>query len=183
MEPSAFINDRRSGKDRRARRFGNLRWYLKTGQRRRIRREADRGKIRELDSYPSELFYVVILVLGLSVVDGILTLWLIENGATELNPVMAYYLEQGPQIFMIAKYFLTAAVVIIAVVLNHTFLRFFRIRFGQLLKVFAGCFAMVVAWELFLMYSAVESMITREAGGLDCMLKHLFELGLRPEKQ
>ena len=150
-EPLTYPTERRSGKDRRARQFGDLRWFLRTGRRRQIRREADRRKINPLDSYPTELFVVVILVLGLSVVDGILTLWLIDKGATEMNPVRAYYLELGPQIFMLAKYLITVFVVIIAVVMNHAFLRHLKIQFGQLLKVFAGCFAMVVAWELFLM--------------------------------
>ncbi len=153
--PSTYTTERRSGEDRRAKRFGNLRWFLKTGQRRHIRREADRRKINQLDSYPKDLFVVIILVLGLSVADGILTLWLIDKGATELNPVMAYYLKQGPQIFMLAKYLLTASVVIIVVVMNYAFLRLLKIQFGQLLKVFAGCFAMVVAWELFLVAQLV----------------------------
>ncbi len=150
-----FTTERRSGKDRRVKRSGNLRWFLKTGQRRQIRREADRQKINELDSYPTELFVVIVLVLGLSVADGVLTLWLIDKGATELNPVMAYYLKQGPHVFMLAKYLITASVVIIAVVMNNAFLRLLKIQFGQLLKVFAGCFAMVVAWELFLMAQLV----------------------------
>ena len=149
-EPMTYTTERRSGKDRRAKRFGNLRWFLKTGRRRQVRREADRRKITQLDSYPTELLIAIIFVLGLSVVDGILTLWLIDRGATELNPVMAFYLEQGPQIFMLVKYLLTAFVVIITVVMNYVVLRLLNIQFGQLLKVFAGCFAMVVAWELFL---------------------------------
>ena len=95
------------------------------------------------------------LVLVLSVADGMLTLWLIDRGATELNPIMDYYLDQGPHIFMLAKYLITAFVVIITVVMNYAFLRFFKIQFGQMLKVFAGCFAMVVAWELFLVAQLV----------------------------
>ena len=149
-EPMTYTTERRSGKDRRVKRFGNLRWFLKTGQRRKIRREADRRKITQLDSYPTELLVVIIFVLGLSVTDGILTLWLIDRGATELNPVMAYYLDLGPHIFMLAKYLLTAFVVIITVVMNYVGLRLIKIQFGQMLKVYAGCFAMVVAWELFL---------------------------------
>lgn len=155
MEQPAYNTERRSGTDRRARRFRNIRWLLKKGQRRHVRRESDRHKLQELDAYPTDLFIVVILVLGLSVVDGVLTLWLVDNGATELNPVMAYYLEQGPQVFMAAKYLITAAVVTIVVAFNHAFLHFLKIRFGQLLKVFAGCFAMVVVWELFLMVHLV----------------------------
>jgi hypothetical protein len=143
--------ERRSVGDRRQKRFGNLKWMLKKGQRRRVRRASDQFKIHALDVYPQRLFILVILILGLSVVDGILTLWLIDSGASELNPVMAYYLRQGPQIFMAAKYLITAAVVLIAVAMNHSVFRIVRVRASYLLTAFAGCFAMVVAWELFLM--------------------------------
>jgi hypothetical protein len=149
-ESCAHTVERRSGKDRRAKRFGNLKWMLKRGQRRQVRRASDRRRIHELDLYPKELFFRIVLVLGLSVVDGMLTLWLIDSGAREINPIMAYYLKLGPQIFMAAKYMITVAVVLIAVALHHTALRILRVRAGQLLTAFAGCFAMVVAWELFL---------------------------------
>lgn len=152
---SAYRVERRSGRDRRAKRFGNIRWFLKTGQRRKVRRESDRRKIICLDYYPAELFTVIVIILALSVIDGILTLWLIDKGAMEVNPVMAFYLNLGPDIFMAIKYLVTAAAVTIVVVMNHAFIRILRVRFGQLLKVFAGCFAVVVVWELYLMAQLV----------------------------
>jgi hypothetical protein len=150
-ENSAYPAERRSGRDRRVRRFGNLIWMFKSGRRRQVRRASDQRRIHELDDYPKELFFLIILVLGLSVVDGILTLWLMDLGAREVNPVMAYYLKQGPQIFMAAKYLITAAVVLITVAMNHAVFLMLRVRTSHLLTAFAGCFAMVVAWELFLM--------------------------------
>ena len=110
-----------------------------------MRRKADQRKLHTLDHYPPGLFYVLIAVLVLSVVDALLTLWLIDHGAFEVNPVMAYYLELGPNIFMAVKYFLTVSVVLIGVLLNYAYVRFVRFKFGQILNVFAGCFAMVVA--------------------------------------
>lgn len=142
--------ERRSGKDRRAKRFGDIRWFLKTGRRRQIRRQADRRKLFLLDYYPPQLFYIIILILFLSVTDAYLTLWLIGEGAMEINPVMAYYLSLGPNIFLAVKYLMTAAAVTIVVLMNYAIARMIPFRFGQLLKFFAGCFGMVVAWELFL---------------------------------
>ena len=142
--------ERRSGKDRRAKRFGDIRWFLKTGRRRQIRRQADRRKLFLLDYYPPQLFYLLVLILFLSVVDAYLTLWLIDEGAMEINPIMAYYLSIGPNTFLAAKYLLTVAAVTIVVLMNYAIVRIIPFQFGQLLKLFAGCFAMVVAWELFL---------------------------------
>ena len=76
---------------------------------------------------------------------------LISEGAQELNPVMAYFLALGPNIFLMSKYLITAASVVIVVLLNY--ITFQRVRFpmGELLRYFAGCFAAVVIWETFLL--------------------------------
>ena len=145
-----YIVDRRSGRERRTERFGDIRWLLKTGRRRQVRREVDRRKLQALDYYPPKLFVVLVAVLLLSIIDALLTLWLIDNGAVEINPVMAYYLKLGPNIFLAAKYLITVFAVTIGVLLNYAYVRFFRFQLGQILNVFAGCFAMVVVWELFL---------------------------------
>ena len=142
--------ERRSGGDRRQRRWGNLIWLLKTGRRGALRRTSDRRRLRLLDYYSPKLFYSLTLVLLLSVADAFLTLLLIDNGAKELNPVMAYFLQYGPNTFMLVKYILTAMGVTIVVLLNYVVIRKTRIRFQVLMQIFAGCFAAVVAWELLL---------------------------------
>lgn len=142
--------ERRSGIDRRTKRFGDTLWLLKTGQRRQVRRQDDRRKVVMLDRYPPQLLGVIVLVLGLSVLDAYLTLWLTGRGAIEINPVMAYYLDLGPSVFLVTKYLMTAAAATIAVMLNYAAIRIFKVRIGQLLKAFACCFAMVVVWELFM---------------------------------
>jgi hypothetical protein len=85
------------------------------------------------------------------VVDALLTLWLVDAGARELNPVMAFFLAYGPNIFLLSKYLMTAVSVVIVVLLNY--ITFQRVRFpiGELLGVFAGCFAVVVIWETVLL--------------------------------
>lgn len=142
--------ERRSGKDRRTKRFGDIWWLLKTGQRRKVRRLSDRRKLHMLDFYPPKMLAWLVLVLFLSIADALLTLWLMDNGAIELNPVMAFYIELGPNIFMAVKYMLTVSVVLLAVLLNYTYVRAFGLQFSHLLNIGAGCFALVVIWELFL---------------------------------
>ena len=91
----------------------------------RPRRE-DRRRIHLFDVYNPKIFYAVTIILLLSVIDAFLTLWLLGEGATELNPVMAYFLLFGPVIFMIAKYALTSASVVIVVVLNYVCIQHIR---------------------------------------------------------
>lgn len=142
--------ERRSGKERRTKRFNDMWWLFKTGQRRKVRRLSDRRKLQMLDLYPSRMLVWLILVLCLSIADALLTLWLIDNGAIELNPVMAYYIKLGPYIFMGVKYMITVSVVILAVLLNYTYVRAFGLQFKHILNVGAASFALVVMWELFL---------------------------------
>lgn len=148
--------ERRSGKDRRTKRFSDIRWLLKMGLRHQVRRHADRRKLHMLDHYPPKLFRVLIVVLILSIVDALLTLWLIDNGAVEMNPVMAFYIELGPGIFIATKYMMTVAVVTIGVLLNYANVRFLRCQVSRILNLFAGCFAMVVVWEMYLIVRFVR---------------------------
>lgn len=91
------------------------------------------------------------LVLALSLTDAWFTLVLIDHGAIELNPVMDFYLQKGASTFVGVKYMLTAASVIIIVAFNYVFIPHFKLFIRDLLKLFAGGFAAVVSWELFLM--------------------------------
>lgn len=144
------IIERRSNTGRRLKPFWGFRWLFTPGQRRLVRRKSDLREIHILDYYSPKLFYFLLATLLLSVVDALLTLWLIDYGAVELNQVMAYFLDKGPNVFMTVKYFLTVTVVTITVLINYVYFQFFRMQFGHMLKIFAGTLACVVVWELFL---------------------------------
>ena len=144
------LMERRSGQDRRKKRFNLFRRPFSSRRRRSLRRQEDLRGFYLLDYYSPKIFYVVTLILMLSVVDALLTLWLIGSGAEELNPVMAYFLGIGPSVFMMVKYLITSTSVVIVVVLNYTFIQRIRLQLGDLLNYFAGCFIAVVVWELVL---------------------------------
>ena len=148
---SDFVIERRSGKDRRKRSFNFLRQPFTSGRRRMPRRRSDRCRFFLFDYYSPKLFYAIVLVLMLSVVDALLTLLLVNEGAQELNPVMAYFLTFGPTNFLMVKYLITSVSVVIVVLLNHMVIRHVRFPIGDLLQYFAGCFAAVVIWEAFLL--------------------------------
>jgi len=147
---SNIIVDRRSGKDRREKRFNLFQRPFASGRRRSMRRQADRRRFYLFDYYSPKIFFAVTLVLLLSVVDALLTLWLIGEGAQEVNPVMAYFLNIGPNAFMAAKYLITSASVVIVVLFNYILIQRVHFQMGDLLHYFAGCFAAVVIWELVL---------------------------------
>ena len=90
------------------------------GRRRTIRREADKGKYIFFDSYDLRLFITLLLLLILSVSDAYLTLTLVKTySATELNPIMAVYLEHGSITFFLEKFLFTSVAVFIFCIFNH----------------------------------------------------------------
>lgn len=79
------------------------------GQRKIIRREADRKKYNFVDVYSPHLFLMLLLLLILNISDSYLTLALIkENVATEVNPIMEFYLEYGNVSFFMVKLLITS---------------------------------------------------------------------------
>ena len=143
--------ERRSGQNRREHKLPLFKKLYFKGMRSSVRRAEDRQRIVALDRYKPSLFIGSMIVLCLSLLDALLTLILIAQGARELNPVMQYYLSHGPQVFLLAKYGLTAFSVLLIVLLNEALFTRYRIGTSILLHVFSAFFGSVVIWELYLL--------------------------------
>ncbi len=115
--------ERRRADDRRALSLKTFLFGSLTPRRRGNRRgEAVDGL---LDWYEPHLLFLAIVILLMSVTDAFLTLKLIDLGASEANPVMAYLLERTPRLFVTAKMMLTGAGIIVLVALARA--RVFRV--------------------------------------------------------
>ena len=90
------------------------------------------------------------MILFLSVIDAILTLFLITHGAIELNPVMAFYLDIGPYPFLWVKYALTSVGLLILLVFRNRCMNYIGIKAGAFLYVTLAAFVSVVSWEIYL---------------------------------
>ena len=64
--------------------------------------------MKSLTFKPKYIFYIFTILI-LTLVDGTMTIFLIEKGAWEANPLMRYALSRGHEFFFILKYFLTAS--------------------------------------------------------------------------
>ena len=93
----------------------------------------------------------ILLIVLLTILDAVFTLELVSHGAAEMNPIMCYYLNQGPVVFFGVKYMLTCGSLLLVLALNDacgikakipvkTFLAFQVIALG-----------LVVQWEAYLM--------------------------------
>ncbi|MRR10833.1 hypothetical protein EG831_12355 [bacterium] len=149
-DPQAPENQR-SGDDRRRSRLPRWRYLILGGRRRAVRRTTDTRRIFLLDRYSPKLFAAMMGIVVLSLTDAALTLYLVSHGASEINPVMNYFLQKGPVVFMVAKYVSTSVAVIIFVLLAHNVLPWPRRFAPQRLYTYAlFAFGGVVAWEIFL---------------------------------
>ena len=145
-----FHFDKRSGKERRSNLIPGIKSLFIYSRRKKIRRQDDKYKNFYLDQYGSGLFVSIIIILFLSILDALLTLFLIDFGAAEINPVMAYFLNFGPLTFIIVKYFLTCFSIIVLLIFNNVFLRKIKIYTRHFFSYAIGIFMIVIGWELFL---------------------------------
>lgn len=90
----------------------------------------------------------VLSALLLSMTDGALTLRLLELGARELNPIMHFYLELGPGIFIAFKYLLTSSSLLFLVMHQKRSFLGGRITGRQIIFVTPVIFAVVVCYQV-----------------------------------
>jgi hypothetical protein len=139
--PVTSLPERRSGIDRRSM---TLRSFLQGGltPRRRGGRRAGEHHL-PVDWHEPYLLFLALTILLLSVADAFLTITLIMRGATEANPLLAFVLDEHPDLFAIVKMVLTGAGVLVLVAVARA--RLFRVmRVGLVLQgIFVGYVALI----------------------------------------
>ena len=145
-----MYRESRNGKDRRKRKIPPLKYLLFGGQRKRIRRKEDEGKLIILDTHGHWVFVLTVIILVLSIIDGLLTLNLVSRGAQEVNPLMSFLIHINPYIYFFVKCFLTIVAVIILILLRNYRSKIFRMRVANLLPLIAVFFVLVIFYQLHL---------------------------------
>jgi hypothetical protein len=140
----------RSGKDRRTKSGFNIRSLLYGGKRETIRRQEDTRRIFYVDHFSPKLFFTITTIAFLCALDALLTLSLLNHGAHEINPLMAYFLKFGPYTFFIFKYLLTIISIICLLMCRNIVIRLIKISARSVLYVIVVFYLAVVGWELYL---------------------------------
>jgi hypothetical protein len=94
------------------------------------------------------MFLLVMALLVLTLVDGGLTLLLIDSHRDEANPVMARLLERGAEWFLIGKYALTAACLPWLIVWKDHRMFGSRVRVRHLVPVLVGLYVMLTGMQV-----------------------------------
>ena len=152
-----MYRESRDGKDRRKRKIPPLKYLLFGGQRKRIRRKEDEDKLIILDIHGPRVFVLTVIILVLSIIDGLLTLNLMSRGAQEVNPVMVFLIDINPYIYFFMKCFLTIAAVIMLILLRNYRSKIFRVRVSYLLPLIAVFFIIIIFYQLHLKFQIAVS--------------------------
>lgn len=90
-------------------------------------------------------------LLMLTLIDGILTLELLDTNSEEINPLMRELLDRGPLWFLLGKYLLTAFGLPLLIVYQEYRLFGTRFRVRFLLPIFLTLYVSLVAYQLYLL--------------------------------
>ena len=142
-------NERRSGTERRHYSIAAY-WRGALNPRRRAGRRATDRVYTIIDWHSPRVLALVLLILGLSTLDGVLTLMLMSQGANEANPFMALFVPHNLGWFAAIKLTLTSVGAAVLVVCAR--MKLFRLFPGEvLLYLVVGCYIALVAYELHLL--------------------------------
>ena len=145
----APLSDRRTAHtDRRAL---TLRTLLASGfsPRRRTGRRAGDHEL-PVDFHDPRLLVPVLAILVLSITDAVLTVRLMSDGAKETNPLLAFVLDEHPQLFAAVKMSLTGFGTVLLVALARA--RAFKVvRVSAFLYGLAATYLALIAYEAWLL--------------------------------
>jgi hypothetical protein len=95
--------------ERRKRPTPGLSRYTFFGRRKGFSKESDHEKGGYIDFYSTKLFIVLIIILGLNILDVILTMVILEHQGYELNPVVRSAIDVYGDGFWVWKYGIVSA--------------------------------------------------------------------------
>jgi len=119
-------------------------------QRRRAPRRVGEGTLSGVDWHHPQWLAIAIFILMLSGGDALLTLMLVERGASEANPLMAPLVAGSPLAFALTKIGITGGGVVLLTQLAR-FRAFGRLPVGMLLYSALLIYGALVAYEIHLL--------------------------------
>lgn len=141
-QESAEAKNERNAPDRRSRPTPLFSRHMFFGRRRWNRRATDPRLNYYVDRYSIRAYAAVIVILFLCAADAAFTIYHLNRGASEVNPIMRFTLSFGNLHFIIIKYALTASGLF--VLLTHK--NFAIARFSTV--VIIGMYCLLLAYHL-----------------------------------
>ncbi len=143
--------DRRTDADRRQVPTRAIDALRLSGRRTRVRRAFECQGPFFVDRFDPFILTLTVGVLVLCLVDGLLTIELLDRNSEEINPIMRLLLSRGHLSFLMGKYVLTAAGLPFLVVYKNWPLFGTRFRAGFLLPIFFALYLSLLTYQVVLL--------------------------------
>ena len=138
-------NDKRTVKDRRKQPTPALSRYTFFGRRKTARRKSDQQRGGYVDRYSSTLFFFLISIVGLNVLDALFTMMILDLKGWEANPVVHSVISLYGTKFWIWKFSIVSGS--LTLLCLHS-----RFKLVREIVIAIGClYVIVVAYQIFLL--------------------------------
>ena len=136
--------EKRNPNDRRRQPTPGLSRYTLFGRRKGFRRKIDELKGGYVDHYSSRLFFFLVLIVGLNVLDALLTLMILDLEGWELNPIVRSVIDLYGERYWVWKF----AIVSVSLVLLCLHSGFRRVK--TLVVCIGFVYLAVIFYQIFL---------------------------------
>ena len=143
-------NDQRTEKDRRKNPASPSSICLLGGRRKHVRRVEDAKRGYYVDLYSTRSVFIISTILVMSIIDGYLTLSLVEQGAMEANPIMRFYLQVNTPLFLCVKYAVSYMSVFLLLIHKNFYIFKTSLSVKQVILGILGIYAGLIVWEVVL---------------------------------
>jgi hypothetical protein len=107
------MTERRALPDRRKKPAPLLSRFTLFGRRQAIRRKDDLAKGGYVDRYSATLFFFLVLIIGLNILDSLFTLMILDAQGWELNPIVRSVIDLYGYEFWIWKFFFVSSCLVL----------------------------------------------------------------------
>ena len=121
-DPMIEDSEKRGVKDRRKKPTSRWGWFAFFGRRRIFRRISDQEKAGYVDRYSPILFFLMVLILGLNILDSLFTMMILDLGGQEFNPIVRSFIELHGDMFWVWR-FVIVSIALILLYLHHGFVK------------------------------------------------------------
>jgi len=136
--------ERRKIEDRRKEPTPSWRFYTFFGRRRRLRRKPDQEKGGYSDRYSPVLFFFIVLILALNILDSLFTMILLDLGGREFNPIVRSIIALHGDQFWIYKFLMVSGSLVLLCL--HRGFKLFR----GIIIVISSIYLIIVLYQIFL---------------------------------
>jgi len=136
--------ERRTIEDRRKQTTPSRSLYTFFGRRQWLRRKSDQEKGGYLDRYSPALFFFVVLILALNILDSLFTMMILDLGGREFNPIVQSIMALHGDQFWIYKFLMVSGSLVL--ICLHRGFKLVR----KIIIVISSIYLIIVLYQVFL---------------------------------